>query len=375
MPSSTTPLSAALLPPTQPVLLYKLKQQARVKNQLQNILASTLKSLEKVKTLDESKVLEVRILGKKGELTGILSQMKSLSDEDKKTVGKMANEIKSELETAFALKNEVIEKETINESLQNDWLDLTAPGKSNETGSIHPLSQLQFEIESIFGQMGFLIADGLEVESEYYNFDALNIPKHHPARDMQDTFFLDKNADEKFGKLLLRTHTSPGQIRSMLKLGAPLKLIIPGRVFRNEALDATHEHTFDQVEGLLIDEGISIATLKGVMREFLTKLFKKTVNVRFRPGYFPFVEPGFELDFSCLLCEEKGCRVCKNTGWVELMGSGMVHPNVLKAGGIDSEKYQGWAFGFGVDRMLMMKYKIEDIRHLRSGDLRFIKQF
>ncbi len=217
--------------------------------------------------------------------------------------------------------------------------------------------------------------DGPEVESEYYNFEGLNIPADHPARDMQDTFFLQDKKDKKHGRMVLRTHTSPVQVRTMEKYGAPLRVIVPGRTFRYEATDASHDTTFYQVEGLLIDKDISLSHLKGVMAEFLTRLFGKPVKVRFRPGYFPFVEPGLELDFSCLLCKEKGCRVCKHTGWIEFMGAGMVHENVLKAGGIDHKKYQGWAFGFGLTRLVMMRYGITDIRLLSSGDLRFARQF
>lgn len=346
-----------------------------MKDKLEQIKKEVLETLPKLSSLDAIQDYDVKIFGRKGVMTDALSGMKDLSNEEKPVIGKLTNDIKKELEAAFAIRREVVEKEELEKSLTEDWIDLTAPGNSPGMGTVHPLTQTQYEVEAIFNSMGFTVADGLEVESEYYNFDALNIPGHHPARDMQDTFFLEKPADEKFGRLLLRTHTSPGQVRNMLAHGAPIRIIIPGRVFRNEALDATHEHTFDQVEGLLIDENISVASLKGVMKEFLTKLFKKQVEVRFRPGYFPFVEPGFELDFSCLLCDSKGCRTCKHTGWVEFMGSGMVHPKVLEAGGVDPKKYQGWAFGFGLDRLLMMRYKIEDIRHLRSGDLRFVNQF
>jgi phenylalanyl-tRNA synthetase alpha chain len=223
--------------------------------------------------------------------------------------------------------------------------------------------------------MGFTIEDGPEAESDYYNFEGLNFPKDHPARDMQDTFFVKQEPDLKHGPLVLRTHTSPVQVRTMEKYGAPLRIIVPGRVFRNEATDARHEHTFNQVEGMLIDKDISLAHLKGVMQEFLTRLFGREMKVRFRPGYFPFVEPGIELDMSCTLCGEKGCRVCKYTGWLEFMGAGMVHPNVLKAGGIDPKAYQGWAFGFGLTRLIMMRYGIDDIRLLTGGDLRFLEQF
>jgi phenylalanyl-tRNA synthetase alpha chain len=307
----------------------------------------------------------------------------------------MSNAAKSALTEALANKRSTLEAEKIRQQLSTEFFDLTYPGKSNEIGHIHPLSQVQFEVENIFSDMGFAIMDGPEVESEYYNFEGLNIPADHPARDMQDTFFLKDKAEKKHGRLVLRTHTSPVQIRTMEKYGAPLRVIMPGRVFRYEATDASHDTTFYQVEGLLIDKHISLAHLKGVMEEFLTRLFGQPnarregeeglglvgpnptakIKVRFRPGYFPFVEPGIELDFSCLLCEGKGCSVCKRTGWLEFMGAGMVHPNVLKAGGIDPKEYQGWAFGFGLTRLVMMRYGIDDIRLLQSGDLRFLRQF
>lgn len=348
-----------------------------MKEQLVHLKESTLDALKKLTTLEEIQELDVKILGRKGTLTDLLAGVKNLPNDEKPILGKLANEVKKELEGAFSIQRSVVENALIEKSLNDDYIDLTLPGRAPSLGAVHPLSQTQFEVETIFKSMGFTVADGPEVESEYFNFDALNIPAHHPARDMTDTFFIEKPADEKYGKLLLRTHTSPGQIRNMLKHGAPLRIILPGRVFRNEALDATHEHTFDQLEGLLVDENISIASLKAVMKEFLTKLFKKEVSVRFRPGYFPFVEPGFELDFSCLLCDGKGCKTCKNTGWIEFMGSGMVHPNVLKAGGIDPEEYTGFAFGWGVERTYTLKQglNIDDIRLLYSGDLKFLEQF
>ncbi len=324
--------------------------------------------------------IQVKYLGRKGELTNLMHGLKDLSPAEKPTLGKLFNEIKVGLESAFNQKQAALTSHEIEKNLKGGWIDVTAPGTKYEIGHIHPLAQVQQEVEQIFSAMGFSIMDGPEVESEYYNFEGLNIPSWHPARDMQDTFFIkDDNAAKKDGakqgKLVLRTHTSPVQVRTMEKYGAPLRIIVPGRVFRNEATDARHEHTFNQVEGLLVDENISLAHLKGVMQEFLTRLFGREMKVRFRPGYFPFVEPGIELDMSCLLCGEKGCRVCKYTGWLEFMGAGMVHPNVLKAGGIDPKKYQGWAFGFGLTRLVMMRYGIDDIRLLSSGDLRFIEQF
>lgn len=342
---------------------------------LQALADSAVADINSAKTLDELKEIERKYIGKNGEITELLKTLKDLSLEEKRETGKSINELKVTTEQKITEKRRELEREEINKSLEQEWIDLTAPGAPFPIGHIHPIAQTQEEVERIFQQMGFTVIDGPEVESEFYNFEGLNIPAHHPARDMQDTFFIDKAADKEEGRLVLRTHTSPNQVRAMRKFGAPLRIVVPGRVFRNEATDASHEHTFDQVEGLLIDENISIAHLKAVMQDFLSRLFKKTMRVRFRPGYFPFVEPGLELDMSCVFCDEKGCRVCKHSGWIEFMGAGMVHPNVLKAGGVDPKKYQGWAFGFGLTRLVMMRYGIDDIRHLQSGDLRFNVQF
>ncbi len=279
------------------------------------------------------------------------------------------------LEPALKNRLQAIELQAINQKLENDWVDPTLPGDTFTKGHIHPLYQIQEEVEQIFQEMGFRIIDGPAVETEFYNFESLNVPAHHPARDMQDTFFIDAPADPEEGRLVLRTQTSPNQVRAMREYGVPLRMIVPGRVFRNEATDASHEHTFDQVEGFLVDKDISIAHLKGVMEEFLMRLFKKPTRVRFRPGYFPFVEPGMELDMSCPFCNEQGCRVCKKTGWIEFMGCGMVHPHVLKSGGVNPEEYQGWAFGFGLTRLVMMRTGINDIRYLSGGDLRIYEQF
>lgn len=346
-----------------------------MEEQLKNLEKSALAEIAKAETAEDLKNIEVKYLGRKGELTSILRQLKDLPADQKPAMGKLSNTTKVNLENAFKEKLSQLENKNIEKELNTEFFDTTIPGKSRTIGHIHPLSQCQEEVERIFSQMGFAIMDGPEVESEYYNFEGLNIPADHPARDMQDTFFIQEKNDEKHGRMVLRTHTSPVQVRTMEKYGAPLRVIIPGRVFRNEATDASHEHTFNQVEGLLIDKDISMSHLKGVMAEFLTRLFGKPVKVRFRPGYFPFVEPGIELDFSCLICGGTGCRVCKHSGWVEFMGAGMVHENVLKAGGVDSKKYQGWAFGFGLTRLVMMRYGIDDIRLLTNGELRFVKQF
>lgn len=347
-----------------------------MKQALQNLEKTAIAALQQIKTQADLEAFHTQYLARKdGELTTVLRGLKDLSPEDKKTFGKAANELKTQIEGQFKQRQNEIERNTIEASLENDWIDLTASGPAPQRGHIHPLYQVQREVENIFQQMGFTIIDGPEIESEFYNFEGLNIPAHHPARDMQDTFFIDKKPHNDEGQLVLRTHTSPNQIRAMKKYGAPLRIIVPGRVFRNEATDASHEHTFDQVEGLLIDKDISLAHLKGVMTDFLSRLFHKEMKIRFRPGYFPFVEPGMELDMSCIFCAEKGCRVCKKTGWIEFMGCGMTHPHVLRAGGVDPNEYQGWAFGFGLTRLVMMRYGIDDIRHLTSGDLRFAEQF
>ena len=346
-----------------------------METQLKNLEKEALAAIKPCKSTEELYNLQVEYLGRKGKLTNILRGIKDLSEKQKRVIGQLSNTIKTRLENTFAEKQKEIDTHQIAKELQKDFFDTTIPGQARELGHIHPLSQIQEEVERIFSQMGFAIMDGPEVESEYYNFEGLNIPADHPARDMQDTFFIEEKLDAKHGRMVLRTHTSPVQIRTMEKYGAPLRIIVPGRVFRYEATDASHDTTFYQVEGLLIDKNISLSHLKGVMAEFLSRLFGKEVTVRFRPGYFPFVEPGLELDFSCLLCDQKGCRVCKHTGWVEFMGAGMVHENVLKSGGIDPKKYQGWAFGFGLTRLVMMRYAIDDIRLLTSGDLRFVKQF
>jgi len=342
---------------------------------LDKLDSAAQKALDDCATQADLEAFHQKFLSKKGELTQVLRGLKDLSIEDKKIFGKTANVLKKKIEGQFEMKQNELKNKAISDAVQNDWIDLTLPGKRTARGHIHPMFQTQMEVEQIFQQMGFTVVDGPEIESEFYNFDGLNIPAHHPARDMQDTFFINKKADEDEGRLVLRTHTSPNQVRAMRKYGAPLRIIVPGRVFRNEATDATHEHTFHQVEGLLIDKNISIAHLKGVMIDFLSRLFNKEMKVRFRPGYFPFVEPGIELDMSCVFCDGKGCRVCKKTGWIEFMGCGMTHPHVLRAGGVDPDEYQGWAFGFGLTRLVMMRYGIDDIRHLTSGDLRFNQQF
>jgi phenylalanyl-tRNA synthetase alpha chain len=343
-----------------------------MKEKLEQLKQEILNNLNKVKSLDAFRELEIKYLGRKGELTRILRGIADLSAEEKRTLGKLANEVKLELREKFKETREIIEG-----SAKGDkFIDVTLPGEEIKRGHLHPITQIQNDLEDLFISMGFMVLDGPELESDYYNFEALNIPPAHPARDMQDTFYIARtNAGEERSDLVMRTHTSPVQVRAMRKYGAPLRCVVPGRVFRSEAIDASHEHTFYQLEGLMIDKDISIANLITVMSELLNGIFKREMDIRLRPGYFPFVEPGFELDIKCTICQGTGCPTCKSGGWLELLPCGLVHPNVLKYGGIDPKKYSGFAFGLGLTRMAMMKYGIDDIRLFNSGDLRFLEQF
>ena len=346
-----------------------------MKDKLDQIKKEVLAAIKAAKSLSDLQEVQNKFFGKKGTLTLISKELGKAKPEDRPKLGQLLNTTKNELTLLFEKKQTVLKQTEMNAALEDEWVDITAPGLKKRIGHIHPLSQVQREVEEIFSSIGFAIKDGPEVESEYFSFEGLNIPEHHPARDMQDTYYIDKTADKDYGHLVLRPHTSPVQVRTMQEEGAPLRIIVPGRVFRYEATDASHDTTFYQVEGLLVDKEISLSHLKGTMEEFLTRLFNEKCTVRFRPGYFPFVEPGLELDFGCLICDQKGCKACKNTGWIEFMGAGMVHPNVLRAGGIDPEEYQGWAFGFGLTRLVMMRYRIPDIRLLFGGDVRFLNQF
>lgn len=350
-----------------------------MQDKLQQLKKEVLESLEKIKDSKALRDLEIKYAGRKGELTKVLRGLTNLSPEDKKSIGKLANEIKLELKSKFKEARIVIEGSA---SKLDKKIDVTLPGEKIEQGHLHPITEVQNELEDLFRSMGFIILDGPELESDYYNFEALNIPKFHPARDTQDTIYIEGTESKKGNRggegssdLLMRTHTSPMQIRAMQKYGAPLRCIVPGRVFRHEATDASHDNTFYQLEGLMIDKEISITNLISVMKEMLKGIFKKEVKTRVRPGYFPFVEPGLEVDVSCTICEGHGCPSCKHSGWTEMIGAGMVHPNVLKHGGIDPSKFTGFAFGMGIDRLVMMKYGINDIRLFHSGDLRFLKQF
>ena len=312
--------------------------------------------------------VRVEYLGRKGEIARISKQMGKVAAEERARLGRRLNTVKGSLEEMLEQRKREFQAGVLEAKLESEWLDLTPPAPGVRPGSLHPVTQVLAEIESQFAAMGFSIESGPEVETEYNNFDALNIPSDHPARDMQDTFWVE-------GGNVLRTHTSPVQIRAMERLGPPLRIIAPGRVFRNEEVDASHEHTFYQLEGMMVDRDVSIGHLVYFMKTMLGGIFHRQVTVRLRPGYFPFVEPGFELDFHCLICDGAGCPVCKQSGWVEFVGCGLVHPNVLRMGGIDPEEWNGFAFGLGVTRLVMMRYGIDDIRLLQSGDLRFLKQF
>jgi phenylalanyl-tRNA synthetase alpha chain len=332
------------------------------------LVETTLSGIRAAATLDDLEAIRVDVLGRKGKLAQLGKHLGTLPADQRAEFGKTLNTAKQTLEPAFETKKAELEKAALDSRLASEWLDLTLPAPGPRRGSLHPVTQIQSEIEDLFISLGFAVLDGPEVETEYYNFDALNIPRDHPARDAQDTFWLtDGN--------LLRTHTSPVQVRGMERLGAPLRVIAPGRVFRNEEVDASHEHTFYQVEGMMIDREVSVGHLVYFMKTMLSAVFHREVSVRLRPGFFPFVEPGFELDLGCLICGGPGCPVCKQSGWVEMMGCGLVHSNVLRMSGIDPDQWNGFAFGLGLTRLAMMRYGIDDIRLLQGGDLRFLNQF
>lgn len=326
----------------------------KIKEDLNNALKKDVKEADVANT-------KALFLGKKSEIQSLLINLKDMSVDEKRKYGSLINNTKKEME-------EIIKEKLL--SLQNtviaDFDDTV--NYEVKTGSLHPVTIVAKEVTDILKRMGFTVVSGPEMESEYYNFEALNVPKDHPARDMQDTYYLNNG-------MLLRTQTSDNQIHAMENYGAPLRICAPGRTFRNEDLDANHENTFFQIEGMVIDKGVSIENLLYVMQQVLSEVFKKEVSVRLRPGFFPFTEPSYEMDMSCLICGGKGCPTCKNSGYIEMVGSGMIHPNVLKAGGIDSEEYTGFAFGIGLTRLAMMKYKINDIRVLNSGNIRYLEQF
>ena len=312
--------------------------------------------------------LKVKYLGKKGELSGFMRLLKDIPNDQKAAAGQMINRIKKSFQGQLDDRREELKKVEFEKQMDSEWIDITLDPLQTHAGSLHPVSLVQQRLERIFESMGFQVLDGPHIETEYYNFEALNVPAHHPARDMQDTFYFEDGH-------LLRTQTSTIQIHGMENLEPPIRIIGPGKVFRCERTDASHDSCFHQLEGMMIDKDISVSHLIHFMRTMLGEIFESDVKVRLRPGYFPFVEPGFELDISCLLCKGKGCSVCKKVGWIELLGCGMVHPNVLHAGNIDPSIYSGFAFGMGLDRLAMMKYGITDIRPLHGGNLNFMRRF
>ncbi len=349
---------------------------------LEDLRAEAERAIKQAGSLKALHDAEVMYLGRSGKLTQILKTLKDMPEDKRRTMGAEANETRKFLELLLAEREAVLKRTEYEQKLKLERIDITRPGKKHHRGGLHPLTIIRRDIERIFGSMGFAVAEGPEVETEFYNFDALNIPADHPARDMWDTFWLRQQTPsskaqgpKKSGRLLLRTHTSPVQVRYIQKHTPPFRIIAPGRVFRYEATDASHEIQFYQLEGLMVGRDISLANFKQVMQTFLGKLFGKEMKVRLRPSYFPFVEPGAEVDMSCVQCGGNGCSVCKHTGWVEIAGAGMVHPKVFGSAGLNPKDWQGFAFGFGIDRVAMMKYKIPDIRLFYQNDVRFLRQF
>ena len=339
-----------------------------MKEQLEKIRQEALGALESVKDAGELDALRVRFLGKKGELTAILKQMGGLSPEERPIIGQLANKIRAELEENIESASKDFKEKADELKLKAETIDITMPAEPAVTGKLHPLNTVLNDLIDLFQSMGFDVVDGPEVETDHYNFEALNVPADHPARDMQDTFYIAEN-------LLLRTQTSAAQIRTMETRKPPIKIICPGRVYRADEVDATHSPVFHQIEGLVVDKGITMCDLKGVLEQFAHEIYGPETEVKFRPSFFPFTEPSVEVDVTCSECRGKGCRVCKGSGWIEILGAGMVHPRVLKSCGIDPEEYSGFAFGIGLDRITTTRYKISDIRLLFENDLRFLSQF
>jgi len=334
---------------------------------LQEIIQQAEQEISAVESLPELEQVKARFVGKKGLITAQMKHMATLSPEEKPAFGAKVNDAKKEVFSIIEAKQNAIKTAEINAKLASETIDVTLNGRNSEVGGIHPVNRTLRRIEAYFGQMGFSVAEGPEIEDDFHNFTALNIPEHHPARAMHDTFYFDAGR-------LLRTHTSPVQVRVMENAEPPYRIIAPGRVYRCDS-DLTHTPMFHQVEGLLIDESTTFVDLKGVLYEFVTHFFEKDLGVRFRPSYFPFTEPSAEVDIECVMCSGKGCRVCSHTGWLEILGCGMVHPKVLESVGVDSEKYTGFAFGMGVERLTMLRYGVNDLRLFFENDLNFLKQF
>lgn len=322
--------------------------------------------IEKVENLNDLNGVFKKYLGKEGQLTQVLRSLEKLPKAKRIEIGREANETKQEIIKILEEKKNKFQ--SLGLKVKDDWFDITVPGRKPVIGHLHPLTQVRRKVEEIFQSMGFSVVEGPDMETEWYAFDALNVPKDHPARDIWDTFYLK-------GGQLLRPHTTPVDVRYMEKNNPPLRIIIPGNVFRHEATDPSHEFQLFQVDGLMVDKDITVANFKATVGEFFQRFFRKQINFRLRPDYFPFTEPSFDISISCVVCGGKGCSTCKNSGWLEMAGAGMLHPNVFKNAGLNPKDWQGWAFGMGLDRLTMMKYKINDIRLLRSGDLRFLQQF
>lgn len=339
-----------------------------MKETLNSISSAAIEAIKNA--ADEAQIEEIRVkyLGKKGELTAILKQMGSLSPEERPKMGQLVNEAKQELENLISEKKQDLKAKATEQKLKEETIDITMPAKELKSGKLHPLNTVLDDMINIFQSMGFDVVDGPEVETDHYNFECLNVPADHPARDMQDTFYLAEN-------LLLRTQTSAAQIRTMETRKPPIRVICPGRVFRADEVDATHSPVFHQIEGLVVDKGVTMCDLKGVLEQFAHEIYGSDTKVKFRPSFFPFTEPSVEVDVTCSECGGKGCRVCKGSGWIEILGAGMVHPNVLRSCGIDPEEYSGFAFGIGLDRLTTTRYKISDIRLLFENDKRFLDQF
>ncbi|GBF74089.1 phenylalanine--tRNA ligase subunit alpha [Paenibacillus sp. 598K] len=340
-----------------------------MKERLEALRVEALEALQQVADPGSLNDLRIKYLGKKGALTEILRGMGGLSAEERPVVGQVANDVRSAIEGAIDELQERFQREETAGRLRAETIDVTLPGKAPASGAVHPLNKVAQEIEDAFIGMGYTIAEGPEVEEDFYNFEALNLPKNHPARDMQDSFYI---TDE----ILMRTHTSPVQVRTMKQMnGKPVKVICPGKVYRRDDDDATHSFQFNQIEGLVIDKNIRMSDLKGTLLQFVQQMFGRQAQIRLRPSFFPFTEPSAEVDVTCVQCQGHGCRMCKQTGWLEILGCGMVHPRVLEMGGYDPEEVSGFAFGMGVERIALLKYGIDDIRHFYANDLRFLSQF
>ena len=339
-----------------------------MQEQLKAIMARVTEELKNIQDTGALEQLRVSVMGKKGELTQILRGMGSLPAEERPAMGQLVNKTRAALEQAIEERLQVLSEMEKQKRLEQEKIDVTLPGKTRSAGSLHPMNVVLSDLLDIFTGMGFEVVEGPEVEFDHYNFELLNLPKNHPARDAQDTFYIEDN-------IVLRTHTSPVQARIMTTRKPPIRIVCPGRVYRADEADATHSPVFHQMEGLVIDENVSIGDLKGTLDTFARKLYGEGVTTRFRPSFFPFTEPSAEVDVTCAACKGKGCRMCKGTGWIEVLGAGMVNPKVLEMCGIDSTKYSGFAFGMGIERLTILKYNVPDMRYLYENDLRFLSQF